>query len=218
MKRNVNKLVLAVVVAAVLPVVASAVPQPLHVANTTVGNQAWSGVGFTFDVTVPYITVQQLGIYDSGADGIIGDNTLLTTVLFDAQQNIVATQTFTALAPGTFDAASNYLFKPIDPIKLDVGQYTLVGYGWNEANYEHNTAHGGAGPDFNGDGILFVRSVWGLNPGVDPAPTWPMSAGALGIDYFDGPNMIYEVPTPGAILLGTLGLSLVGYLRRRRAM
>jgi hypothetical protein len=201
---------------------ANAAPTTMHVANTTVGNQGWSGVGLTFDVTDPRVTVLELGIYDSGADGIAdipGAKTVLTTVLFDAQQNVIASMTFAAGDAGMwFDAASNYWFKPISPLALPVGQYTIVGYGFSSANLEHNSNLGGPGPLFNGDGIQFVQSVWTAT-GSDPAPTWPTQTyGPAYPDYFDGPNMIYQVPAPGAILLGAIGMSLVGYLRRRNAL
>jgi hypothetical protein len=213
-----TKPMLAIVAAALLaalPMSASAVPATMHTANTTVGNQVWGGVGLTFNVIDPRVTVIDLGIYDSGADGITGDDTVLTTVLFDAQQAVIASMNFTAADPGVFDAASNYWFKPISPLALAVGQYTIVGYGWNAANLENNSVYGSPAPSFHSGGIQFVNSVWTAT-GADPAPTWPVSSGAP--DYFDGPNMIYQVPAPGAILLGAIGMGLVGCLRRRNVL
>jgi len=221
--RTFTKPMLAIVAAALLatlPMPALAAPTTMHIANTTVGNQAYSGVGLTFDVIDPRVTVLELGIYDSGADGIVDIGgaapTVLTTVLFDAAQTVIASQTFTAADSGTFDAASNYWFKPISPLTLAVGQYTIVGYGWNAANLEHNIVNGGPGPTFNAGAVQYAYTVWGALPGVDVPPTFP--ANTYGPDAFDGPNMIYQVPAPGAILLGAIGMGIVGYLRRRNTL
>jgi hypothetical protein len=215
------ELTLATVAAAALlaavPMSTSAAPVTMHSAVVTTGNQGYSSVGLEFDVLGSNFRVLELGVYDSGSDGIVGAlaPTTLTTVLFDATQTPVATMTFTAGDVGMwFDAASNYLFKPLaSPLVLTPGRYTIVSYGFDASNLEHNSNISGSGPVFDdGDGISFVRSVWG--GGADLPPVFPTSAGAP--DYFDGPNMIFQVPVPGAILLGAIGMGLVGSLRRRR--
>ena len=197
----------------------------MHTANTFIGNQGYSGVGLEFVVNpVTGIRVIELGIYDSNKDGIQGGGTL-STVIFDATQTSLVQMDFTAASPGTL--TGSYLFKPLAvPLHLGPGTYTIVGYGFNDpSNKNHNSwLSGTGGPTFDGgtviggDLISFVKSVYGGGtdaPGVFPtSPGLP--AGYTG-DYFSGPNMIF-IPAPGAILLGSIGVGLVGWLRRRRTL
>ncbi len=197
----------------------------MHTASTFIGNQTYSSVGLEFVVNpVTGIRVLDLGIYDSGQDGIQGSVTL-STVIFDATQTSLVQMDFTAASPGTLTGA--YLFKPLpNPLHLAPGTYTIVAYGFDASNPEHNSyiVGSGPGPTFDGgtviggDLISFVKSVYGGGsdaPGVFPtSPGVP--AGFTG-DYFDGPNMIF-IPAPGAILLGSIGVGLVGWLRRRRTL
>lgn len=195
----------------------------MHTANSSVGNQVYNGVGLRFNVN-SQINVLKLGIYDSGQDGIqplsTGGDSTLSTVIFDSTLTPVVQVDFTSSDPGTLVGA--YRWKTLaTPLTLTPGQHTIVGYGFNAGNKEHNMKGGGTGPTFDdGDGMItFIDSVWGSGQG-DLAGTYPVYLGGdLGfpLDYFDGPNMAF-VPEPGAALLAIFGLTTAGVkLRRRRA-
>jgi hypothetical protein len=192
---------------------AQATPVAMHIAVTGTGNQAYSGVGLEFNVAGSNFQVWDLGVYDSGSDGIVGEATL-TTILFDATHTAIATETFTA-ADGA--GVGSYLFKPLagGPLLLAPGQYALVSYGFDLDNPLHNSNLGGAGPLLDpASGVIFVRSIWG--GGADAPGVYPTNSGAP--DYFDAPNMTTTIPAPGAILLGMIGTGVVGWLRKRRSL
>jgi hypothetical protein len=206
---------------AVVPVIsARAGMVTMHTAQTDTGNQAYSTVGLQFTVNPgPGISVLQLGIYDSGQNGIAGSTATLSTVLFDATNAALAQVDFTEGDPGSL--AGDYRFKSLGTaLVLAPGSYTIVGYGFDGLNPEHNSNNGGTGPLFDGGAglISFAKSVWG--GGSDLPTVFPTSPGGYSQvpDYFDGPNMKFDtavVPLPGAVLLGFLGLSAAGLKLRR---
>lgn len=75
---------------------------------------------------------------------------------------------------------------------------------------------------YNSGGVLLESHV--LTPGVNiyaviTRPTYDISIIELSGEFFAADDLQFNViPAPGAILLGTLGVGVVGWLRRRRTL
>jgi hypothetical protein len=171
----------------------------------TVGTQNFgNGLGMDFDVLSP-ILVRQLGVFDSGSDGINGSTTL-TAQLYTRSANtgrLLATLTFTAASPGELVDGSR--FKSLSPpVLLNAGSYTIVSYGHDSANPNGNIGTGNAKTWNTDDGGGFLQFVGTSrhdgSPGTfPPAPDGgPADRYAAGtFDYLAAPAkpMILAQPT-----------------------
>jgi hypothetical protein len=75
---------------------------------------------------------------------------------------------------------------------------------------------------FNSGGVLLESHV--LTPGLNiyaviTRPSYDISRIELSGEFFAADDLQFNtIPAPGAILLGTIGVSLVGWLRRRKTL
>jgi hypothetical protein len=120
-----------------------------------VGNQEFGGsLGMDFDISAP-ITVNELGVFDSGSNGLARS---ITGELWTRSGNTgtrLAQLTFTTASPGTLVGGSR--FKPLaTPLLLPAGSYTIVayGYGAGEPNANSSGVAGGFGTSDTGGGII----------------------------------------------------------------
>lgn len=160
-------------------------------ATSAVGSQAYGGsLGHDFRVNAP-VTVNKLGVFDSGSDGLA---TTITAQLWSRSGNtgtLIAEMQFTPASPGTLVGGDR--FKPLSaPLDLLPGEYTVVAYGYNAA--EPNGNEGVTGPTaaqksldsadgkitFVGGGRFGTAGQFPATPDMGPANRY--SAGTLVIE------------------------------------
>lgn len=156
------------------------------VTSGLLGNGTYGGsLGMDFDVARP-VRVTQLGVFDSGADGL---HLTLNAALYNRQtRDLLAQLQFTPEDPGELRDGSR--FKPLaEPLVLPAGfQGVIVAWGYGDAEpYFSNAEDSPALSVFEGGSILFVGSGRFGPAGQFPnsVDTGPANRYAAGTFYFE---------------------------------
>ncbi|MEX2186308.1 MAG: hypothetical protein WD875_05925, partial [Pirellulales bacterium] len=185
------------------------------------GAQAYSGsIGMDFVVNQP-IDVTSLGVFDHLGDGISGT---LTATIWDLGTSAAvpgATMTFTSGDPGTLVGSAR--LKPITPITLPPGSYSIASSGHGDPDFDFNPAT--TTTTNNGGGAITItlgRRYRGDATGGFPATvdatgfygggTFEFSAIPLPPAFFNGDLVSYQVQAPQAGVQdfgGSLGMDFV---------
>lgn len=181
------------------------------------GAQGFGGpLGMDFDVNSD-IVITQLGVFDSGGDGIFGT---ITAYIYDRNDTAtpLATLTFTSGDPGSsISGGGSSLFKTLSvPLSLSAGfQGSIVADGFSNNDRNGNVAQFDPPSTLNDGGglISFVgTSRFSLTPG-----TYPTSTDSSVNQYLAG-TFVFEagvIPEPSTYA-GLLGLSAAAFIFYRR--
>lgn len=182
----------------------------VRVPSGTPGNLPYSGqLGVDFEVANP-IRVEQLGVFDDGANGLRSE---LRVSLFDRDTTkAIASATFTPANPGVLRDGSR--FKPLTPVlELPRGfRGSIVAEGYGPEEKAGTTATGGLKVSTGtGRGSVFFPGVARIGPpgefptGLETAPATFFAAGTF--DYvttparFPGKTRLAAIPGNGEVTL-----------------
>jgi PEP-CTERM motif len=178
------------------------------------GNQSFGlSLGSYFTLTSG-ISVSEMGVFDSGGDGITG--TLQVAIFTQAGTQVGGTLTsFDSGSQGTLSAGS-YRFKSLSTnVFLGPGNYAIVARGFSNQDQNYNSFGGpsSVSVNFTGSEITWGNSHYNSN---DNSLSLPTTLDTTADRYGAGAFAVV-IPEPGALALLGLGIApLAATVRRRR--
>jgi hypothetical protein len=179
--------------------VAGTTTASLYTSGGTFGNFP-TATGWYFTPNVSVI-VDQLGVYDHGAPGLITPHDV---GIFTAAGAPVTSTTVPAGVIGTLIDGTRFV--PVTPVTLNAGsQYYITGNNWNSDQYV-----------FGAGAVVYApQIVWnGFQQGANNDINSP-SQNLGGVPGNLGPNFRFSIPEPSASLLAA-GVLALGALKRAR--
>ena len=171
-------------------------PSPLN------GNQTWGGtLGLDFTVNTS-VSVDSLGAFDSGGDGIVGN--VYTTIFNNLGVAVTPVLDFAGLA----STGGAYISQSITPVVLTPGSYQLASWGYSASDPNYNN-NGPGGP-------ITFNTIGGALTAVGAEYNYPVNAGTpgsiadvgrtrYGAGTFDATNYSPPPPPPPPPLPGPPG-------------
>lgn len=205
---------LAIAAAVLLGSTAASAVVVYDLSPSITGNQNYSdNLGLDFTV-VSAITVNRLGAFDSGSNGI-STNVTVGIWNLDTQAYVTPLVNFNGR---TASGGSAYAFKSIGPVTLTPGNYSIIGFGFNSTDPNYNTNMSNlqlnSPISFNPLGGALVNGVSRFGGGTNPSAgtIFPFASAFAG-----GTFGVVPEPANWALLIAGFGLTGAAMRRRRSA-